>query len=95
MPPAEDSEVIEVTGNKEASSSTGPVYKWSQDNEDVTVRFEVPDGITKEQVACEIKADSLDLCIGEDVLLSGPLFAKVNSEESTWTFDKNRYQGIM
>lgn len=68
-----------------------PVYKWSQENEDVTVRFQIPDGINKEKISCKIKADSVDVCVGEDVLLSGPLYAKVNSEESTWTLDKNRY----
>ena len=86
----EDSDEKEMTDDKEPNNSSAPVYRWSQDNEDVTVRFQLPDGTSKEKIACEIKTDSLDLCVGEDVLLSGPLFAKVNSEESTWTFDKNR-----
>ena len=72
-----------------------PVYKWSQDNEDVTVRFQIPDGTTKEKISCQIKADLLDVRVGEDVLLSGDLFGNVISEESTWTFDKNRYCSIM
>ena len=74
------------TGN----SASMAVYKWSQDSEDVTVRFEVPKDTKKEQIVCNIKADSLDLRVGKEVMLSGPLFAKVNSEESTWTIDTNR-----
>lgn len=68
-----------------------PVYKWSQDSEDITVKFKVSGGTSKEKISCEIKTDSLDVRVGEDVLLSGALFAKVNSEESTWTFDGDRY----
>lgn len=76
--------------NKDSNSTSVAVYKWSQDSEDVTVRFDVPEGTEKGDIACNITADSLDLRIGKEVLLSGPLYAKVNSEESTWTFEKNR-----
>ena len=76
---------------KESNSSSMPVYKWSQDSEDITVKFKVPGGTSKEKISCEIKVDSLDVRVGEDVLLSGALFAKVNSEESTWTLDEDRY----
>ena len=87
----EVSEEKQATEDKGASSSTVPVYKWSQDSDDVTVRFQIPDGTTKEKISCQIKADSLDVRVGEDVLLSGELFGKVISEESTWTVDMNRY----
>ena len=70
-------------------SSSAIVYKWSQDSEDVTVKFILPDG-TKKDIACNVTADSVDLQIGKEILLSGPLFAKVNSEESTWTVEENR-----
>ena len=71
-------------------SSSAIVYKWSQDSEDVTVKFVLPDGTKKDDIACNVTADSLDLQIGKEILLSGPLFAKVNSEESTWTVEENR-----
>ena len=67
------------------------MYKWSQDSEDITVKFQIPDDTSKANIKCEIKADSLNVSIGGNVLLSGELFAKVNSEESTWTCDGNRY----
>ena len=75
---------------KGSNNSSPPVYKWSQDSEAVTITFEVPEGTNKDKVTCKIQADSLDLQIGKEVILSGPLFAKVNSEDSMWTLDKNR-----
>ena len=75
---------------KGSNNSSPPVYKWSQDSEGVTISFEVPAGTKKDEITCKIQADSLDLQVKKEVVLSGPLFAKVNSEESTWTFDKNR-----
>ena len=92
LPPAQDAE--EKTNNQENNSKI-QAYKWSQDNEDVTLKFEVPDGTTKESIVCEIKTDSMSIRISEDILLSGMLFAKVKSEESTWTLDKNRYLGLL
>ena len=71
-------------------SSSAIVYKWSQDSEDVTVKFVLPDGTKKDDIACNVTADSVDLQIGKKILLSGPLYAKVNSEESTWTVEENR-----
>ena len=91
----EESEEKQAAEDKEANSPSVPVYKWSQDSEDVTVRFQIPDGTTKEKISCQIKADSLDVRVGEEVLLSGDLFGNVISEESMWTFDKNRYCRVM
>lgn len=92
LPPAQD---VEEKANNKENNSRIQAYKWSQDNEDVTLKFEVPDGTTKESIVCEIKTDSISIRIGEDILLSGMLFAKVKSEESTWTLDKNRYLGLL
>jgi len=91
----EESDELEEKDVTEENSSSVPVYKWSQENEDVTVRFQIPVGTNKEKISCEIKADSLDVRVGEDVLLSGPLYAKVNSEESTWTHDKNSLEVVL
>lgn len=76
--------------DKASKNSSLPVYKWSQDSEGVTISFKVPENIKKDEITCKIQADSLELQVGKEVMLSGPLFAKVNSEESTWTLDKNR-----
>lgn len=76
--------------DKASKNSSPPVYKWSQDSEGVTISFKVPENIKKDEITCKIQADSLELQVGKEVMLSGPLFAKVNSEESTWTLDKNR-----
>lgn len=92
LPSAQDAE--EKATNQENNSRI-QAYKWSQDNEDVTLKFEVPDGTTKESIVCDIKTDSMSILMGEDILLSGTLFAKVKSEESTWTLDKNRYLGLL
>ncbi|KAJ7360499.1 NudC domain-containing protein 1 [Desmophyllum pertusum] len=81
--------------DKGSNNSSVAVYKWSQDSEDVTVTFVAPEGTKKEDISCDIKADSLDLCVGKEVLLSGPLFAKVNSDESTWTFDENSLELVL
>lgn len=84
------SDTDDEMADKGSKNSSSPVYKWSQDNEAVTVSFEFPEGTNKDKVTCKIQADSLDLQVGKEVILSGPLFAKVNSEDSTWTLDKNR-----
>jgi len=76
--------------DKASKISSPPVYKWSQDSEGVTISFKVPENIKKDEITCNIRADSLELQVGKEAMLSGPLFAKVNSEESTWTLDKNR-----
>lgn len=76
-------------------SSSAIVYKWSQDSEDVTVKFVLPDGTKKDDIACNVTADSVDLQIGKEILLSGPLYAKVNPEESTWTVEENSLELIL
>lgn len=90
LPESEFSDTVEEMADNGSNNTSVPVYKWSQDSQDVTVRFEVPEGTKKEEIACNIKADSIDLHVGKEVMLSGSLFAKVNSDESTWTLDKNR-----
>jgi len=84
------SDTDDEKADKRSNNSSPPVYKWSQDSEAVTVSFEVLEGTNKDKITCKIQADSLDLQVGQEVMLSGPLFAKVNSEDSTWTLDKNR-----
>ena len=84
------SDTEDEMADKGSNNSSPPVYKWSQDSEAVTISFEVPEGTNKDKITCKIQADSLDLQVGKEVILSGPLFAKVNSEDSTWTLDKNR-----
>ena len=92
-PPAlKFSDTDDEMADKDSKNSSPPVYKWSQDSEAVTVSFEVPEGTNKDKITCKIRADSLDLEVGKEIMLSGPLFAKVNSEDSTWTLDKSRYQ---
>lgn len=83
------------TRDEKSSSLSAPVYKWSQDSEDITVKFQIPDDTSKANIKCEIKADSLNVSIGGNVLLSGELFAKVNSEESTWTCDGNSVEVVL
>ena len=84
------SDTDDEMADKGSNNSSPPVYKWSQDSEAVTVSFEILEGTNKDEITCKIQADSLDLQVGKEVMLNGPLFAKVNSEDSTWTLDKNR-----
>ena len=54
-------------------------YCWSQTAEDVTVRFELPDGSKKSDCSCEIKTESLSVALmNGQTLLQGQLFAKVD-----------------
>lgn len=79
----------------ESHSSSAKVYKWSQDSEDITIKFDLPEGTKKNEITCNITADSVDLQIGTEVLLSGPLYAKVNSKESTWTVEENSLELVL
>ncbi|XP_022809851.1 uncharacterized protein LOC111346856 [Stylophora pistillata] len=89
MSPGDSEEKPSGMAEVESHSSSAKVYKWSQDSEDITIKFDLPEGTKKNEITCNITADSVDLQIGTEVLLSGPLYAKVNSEESTWTVEEN------
>ena len=67
-------------------------YSWFQEGDDVTVRFDVAEGTTKDDITCVIRPDEIDVSLGSgETLLKGPLFAKVKAGESTWTLEKKWY----
>ncbi len=63
-----------------------PSYTWTQDEEEVTVRFKLAPEIQKSSISCEVSAKHLELKIlnSESVLLSGDLVHAVKGDESTW-----------
>lgn len=65
-------------------------YTWYQEGDDVTVKFDLAEGTTKDDIVCIFKPDEIEIGLfnGES-LLKGPLFAKVKAEDSTWTLEKN------
>ena len=82
----------EMVADKKEEKPSEPAYSWSQGHGDVTVVFELPEGTKKEDIICVIKVDHMKIVISDGTtLLNGLLFAKVDTDGSTWTLEGRRF----
>mmetsp|Transcript_54637 Transcript_54637/g.111565 ORF Transcript_54637/g.111565 Transcript_54637/m.111565 type:complete len:338 (-) Transcript_54637:502-1515(-) len=69
--------------------SEGEGFKWSQSEEDLEVKVEVPPGTKSKECKVKVTAQQLDVTVpGKDTLVI-KLHAKVNAEESCWSVSKD------
>ncbi|XP_034670920.1 nudC domain-containing protein 1 [Drosophila subobscura] len=65
--------------------AAGPPYTWTQTFEDVLIRFRLPSGLTRNDFDIRSTNSQLEVeCLGE-ILLTGALYASVDSDLTTWT----------
>jgi len=64
-------------------------YKWTQTKDDVTVTVPIPKGTKARDIACEIKPTVLKLQLkaSPTPLISGELYDRVVTDDSTWSID--------
>jgi hypothetical protein len=76
------------TDNRESKTRH---YRWSQTDEDVIVSFDIPSGITKDDITCNIKTSQLTVGLSDGTcLIHGELFGDIDPEGSCWTIDKGK-----
>uniref|UniRef100_A0A6T6N0E7 CS domain-containing protein n=1 Tax=Rhodosorus marinus TaxID=101924 RepID=A0A6T6N0E7_9RHOD len=65
-------------------------YKWTQTLGDLNVGIKFPVLPNKKSVSCIIEESRVSVgVVGQDPILSGELFAKVNADESFWQLDRD------
>uniref|UniRef100_A0A1I7ZIT3 NudC domain-containing protein 1 n=1 Tax=Steinernema glaseri TaxID=37863 RepID=A0A1I7ZIT3_9BILA len=67
-------------------------YVWSQNDFEVSAVFNLCESVKKSDVNYELSTNSLQIKIGENIVISGRLGGIVNTDESTWTIDKNKLE---
>lgn len=65
----------------------GKPYEWSQTDSEITVKFPLSDGITKDKIKVNIAAASLKVQFGADVVFKADLSGKVIDDESFWSIE--------
>jgi len=67
-----------------------PWGHWYQTVEEVYVLIDVPNGTKAKQLSIKIQSDSLKVELTNEVLLSGKLSQKIQTDESVWTLEDNK-----
>lgn len=66
-------------------------YVWTQDREQITISYPIPEGVGKNDILFTIKTHSLKVNLKNgQTLLEGELFAPVESDSCTWLLDQKR-----
>jgi len=71
-----------------------PHYRWTQTNENVHIRFEVPTTATKEDFSVISTNTSVEVKYLDEVLLTGQLYASLNEDFTSWTFEAEGMEGL-
>jgi len=66
----------------------GEGFKWIQTGEDLEIKVPLPDGATKKDVKVKFMPQSLSVTILGTEAVNLKLYAKVNSDEGSWTVGK-------
>lgn len=67
-------------------------YAWTQDQEQITILYPLPEGIGKHDILFSVKTDRLKVSLKNgQVLLDGELFAPVERDACTWLIDNKKY----
>lgn len=67
-------------------------YSWSQTSSEVSIKFELPSGVTKKEVDCVISPKELVVgLIDGTTYFRGELNSHIDTEGSTWTIEDNTY----
>jgi len=77
-------------GNKESLCENGGVtdrYIWSQTRHDIVAYVFVPNDTAAKDMRINLKEESIEVKIGQNVLLCGELRHKVITDEDTWLWE--------
>ncbi|XP_026846219.1 nudC domain-containing protein 1 [Drosophila persimilis] len=84
QPAAQNGEDVEIAAT--------PPYTWTQTDEDVLIRFRLPAGATRNDFNIRSTSHQLEVeCLAE-ILLTGALYANVDSDLTTWTIEADSLQ---
>lgn len=82
-----------TTNGEEAPSadSSSQNFAWSQTDEDITIKFACRPDVTKNDYKVTCTKDKLQVKCRENVLLDNSLFSKVDTDLTTWTLVKKKF----
>ncbi|KFO35226.1 nudC domain-containing protein 1 [Fukomys damarensis] len=66
-----------------------PLYYWRQTEDDLTVRVQLPEDITKEDIQVEFLPDHISIMLRNIQVLEGKLYSSIDHESSTWIIKEN------
>ncbi|KAL0235854.1 hypothetical protein GEMRC1_002436 [Eukaryota sp. GEM-RC1] len=65
-------------------------YTWEQTLQDVTVTFQVPDGIRGKDIICTFSPSHFQFGIkGQDLIIDADTYKPIRSQDSLWMKDEN------
>ncbi|XP_053323013.1 nudC domain-containing protein 1 [Spea bombifrons] len=67
-----------------------PLYHWQQTGDDVTLTFQLPEGLNKEDIKVAFSSDHITICLKEDTFLKGQLYSIIDHDGSVWIIKDNR-----
>ncbi|KAM4705426.1 nudC domain-containing protein 1 [Rhinophrynus dorsalis] len=68
----------------------GPLYYWQQTGDDVTLTFQLPEGMTKEDVTIKFSPTEISIRLKEQDFLKGQLHSVIDHESSVWIIKDGR-----
>ncbi|XP_031759244.1 nudC domain-containing protein 1 isoform X1 [Xenopus tropicalis] len=68
-----------------------PLYNWHQTGEDVTLTFQLPEGMTKEDLTIKFLPGEIDISLKDQgTFLKGQLYLDIDCESSAWIIKEGR-----
>ncbi|KAI9307928.1 hypothetical protein BJ944DRAFT_157149 [Cunninghamella echinulata] len=87
-------ENVEVNNNtNEATATAITPYQWVQDQSEIVIQFELPEGTPKSAISCQFTKDHLMLIVrAQECEISFPYrkwWTQIKPDESTWTIESS------
>ncbi|CAH1968283.1 unnamed protein product [Acanthoscelides obtectus] len=70
-------------------------YQWTQNLEDITIKLPLPDGTTSNQVQIQTEPTKLEIKCEANILASGDLYQRIDSDLTTWSIEESVLQVIL
>ncbi|KAH8362100.1 hypothetical protein KR200_008514 [Drosophila serrata] len=89
-PPEEAQNGHDVTIREDAEDASGKVtHTFDQTNNEVIVRFPLPENATRDDITIRLTSTTLDVMYLEQVLLAGELYLPVHTEPMVWLVEES------
>ncbi|CAH1155611.1 unnamed protein product [Phaedon cochleariae] len=71
------------------------LYKWSQSDNEINIRIPLEDNVDEGLI--NVSSEKTEICIkyGEQILILGELYQKINSHMTTWTLKQNTLEIVL
>uniref|UniRef100_A0A8C5QHU9 NudC domain-containing protein 1 n=1 Tax=Leptobrachium leishanense TaxID=445787 RepID=A0A8C5QHU9_9ANUR len=87
----QDSPLDEAEEEKmEEDSKKEPLYTWQQTADKVTLSFQLPEGLTKDDIKLTFSPEHICICLKEDTFLKGKLYNIIDHESTAWIMNEQR-----